>query len=179
LNTKMIKPPGYDCDDVFGVLGGSFYDYYPHLQKLEIDLIARHKFNRHIKRPSHVIDKDRVIESRAIAFFVRTYLAWRCFRPGCSNVWTNRGALKYCAGCRVAVYCSVRCQKLAWKHETAGHRHVCRPIGDFCAKFGISRHFLSDESEPVPQDESHTQLAQIIVDHFVALTKAEMATTGE
>jgi hypothetical protein len=50
----------------------------------------------------------------------------RCYGPGCIATYADRSkTFKRCSGCRVATYCSRKCQKAAWRHPTAAHREVC------------------------------------------------------
>jgi hypothetical protein len=50
----------------------------------------------------------------------------RCYGPGCIATYADRSkTFKRCSGCRVATYCSRKCQKAAWRHAAAAHREVC------------------------------------------------------
>jgi hypothetical protein len=50
----------------------------------------------------------------------------RCYGPGCIATYADSSkTFKRCSGCRVATYCSRKCQNAAWRHSTAAHREVC------------------------------------------------------
>jgi hypothetical protein len=46
----------------------------------------------------------------------------RCHAPACTQTFSNA---RVCGGCRIAAYCSRRCQKRAWRAPQAAHREVC------------------------------------------------------
>jgi hypothetical protein len=53
----------------------------------------------------------------------------RCAAPTCPVTMADCH-LKLCTGCKVAKYCSRRCQKGAWTHVTTSHRMWCASVGD-------------------------------------------------
>ncbi|KIY64127.1 hypothetical protein CYLTODRAFT_457481 [Cylindrobasidium torrendii FP15055 ss-10] len=49
-----------------------------------------------------------------------------CFRRGCDKPASGR-----CQGCKVAQYCSSRCQSKDWKHRRMPHKVLCAPLAEY------------------------------------------------
>ncbi|KAF9011467.1 hypothetical protein BDZ89DRAFT_1077783 [Hymenopellis radicata] len=49
----------------------------------------------------------------------------RCAAPGCNGV-VAAAALQKCSACVRVMYCSLACQKGAWKHELSPHKELCK-----------------------------------------------------
>jgi hypothetical protein len=96
-----------------------------------------------------------------------------CLAPSCGKSFSEAGRrFRYCTGCRRVPYCSIDCQKIAWKHALS-HKHVCLPLRTICLRFDVSRtrnlsHFDSD------MDENYAPQAQAVVSHFVALIQHKL-----
>jgi hypothetical protein len=98
----------------------------------------------------------------------------RCQRPGCSQFLVHRHALRYCTGCRRVVYCSVHCQKLAWKHHTAPHRQICGVIRSLCIQLDLPRHRIVKKLPHAPVDKAYLPAARTVIKHLDLLAKADM-----
>jgi hypothetical protein len=172
-------PSGYDLDDILklkkivSMLGIMLYQEFPHAQSVPVDGQIRTAWLSGTKRPDATVVWVR---------FVRLMKAIegreRCLRPGCNRIAVTRENLSYCGGCRRVVYCSTRCQKLAWTHPVA-HRHVCAAIKFMYIKYRLPKTGIQGRFSEVPTDGWHAQVARAIINHFVALTKADMETSSE
>jgi hypothetical protein len=50
----------------------------------------------------------------------------RCHGPGCLKTDQGLGRrMKVCSHCKVATYCSRKCQRVGWRYSDAPHRKVC------------------------------------------------------
>ncbi|KAJ7596543.1 hypothetical protein C8J56DRAFT_1040816 [Mycena floridula] len=57
-----------------------------------------------------------------------------CANPGCLNTTESIGrALLQCSGCRMMLYCSTECQKVAWNHSETPHKSLCKAAKPFMA----------------------------------------------
>jgi hypothetical protein len=78
---------------------------------------------------------------------VQSTWQYRCFCPGCVETFPSVGhTFQACGGCKVAHYCSRRCQKLAWRHAASPHRGVCLDMNRL-------RIALAVYPDPVRQEE--------------------------
>lgn len=72
-------------------------------------------------------------EARLEDPWLQAWRAWlwfrssqRCAGPDCWQSHTScERAFECCARCKVARYCSLECQRLAWKHPEVSHQAVC------------------------------------------------------
>jgi hypothetical protein len=57
-------------------------------------------------------------------------ISQRCFAPGCVRSFcSERRKFAQCGACRLVFYCSLDCQREAFRHPVAPHKRVCRYLG--------------------------------------------------
>jgi hypothetical protein len=163
---------------ILDAIGGALFEEYPHLRSISIYSIRRRRWE------DAAFTLNQSPSEGLWTFLIRLLDTMdpplRCQRPGCTGSRTESNALKHCAGCRRVVYCSSRCQKLAWRFPAAPHRLVCGALRFICRKFKLPKHRrVGEKIHFPPEGESHVSAARVILDHFAALTRAEMVTARE
>jgi hypothetical protein len=100
-----------------------------------------------------------------------------CGSPECTQSSLDVASLRLCGGCRRVMYCSRRCQKIAWKHLATPHRRFCDLIRRVCEENAVPRMRikvlkLNRNSIPKRFDE---MLGEHIAEYFDALIRYRMA----
>jgi hypothetical protein len=99
----------------------------------------------------------------------------RCARPNCSHTYADTMAFKRCGGCRRVVYCSRQCQKAAWRHVAAPHRHVCGSLRKMCLRYAFKPSGRSPPTEELAGFDRAS--ASLIMDHFFKHDTYELKTS--
>jgi hypothetical protein len=106
--------------------------------------------------------------------------AHRCSSPECAKTFLDTWPFKYCGVCRVDVYCSRRCQKVAWAHPIVPHRSICAIVRRLCVKNRLPRThamlLLRVEDPPTTFEEG---LARLVLKQYADQTQYEIATSCE
>jgi hypothetical protein len=130
---------------LFNAIGGAVYDASPDLIELfETHSMATRWFQASKTYRSRTNDPHGVVWLRFLQIHMTSLEhQQRCRRPGCPTISCNRKKVyrkvSYCGGCRLVVYCSRQCQKLAWGYPTAPHREVCSDLRHIGSKYTILR----------------------------------------
>jgi hypothetical protein len=170
---------------LFDDIGGAVYDASPDLIELfEMHRMATRWFRASKTYGSRTNDPHGVVWLRFLQIHMTSLEhQQRCQRPGCPTISCSRKKVYRkvfcCGGCRLVVYCSRQCQKLAWGYSTAPHREVCSYLRLIGSKYTISPGlFVAKAHARSSQSELSADAMQHVVDHFDALAKAETNTSG-
>jgi hypothetical protein len=127
-------------------------------------------------------DGDTVMPlwARLLEFLRNRAGSERCASPECTRTSLDAWPFKRCGGCRRTVYCSRRCQRIAWVHGVAPHRSACYVLREMCVKHKIPRSVAGIISSAAEAPDSFDRVAGLrLVDHFVAEAEYEVAKTGK
>lgn len=119
-----------------------------------------------------------------IAAMYRLAIRERCGAPGCEKTPTQH-KLRYCSSCLRVSYCSVDCQREAWRLSACAHRDVCSKIRSLCTTHGLERdsnmilqvlkrHISLEVS---PDDSVNLLDLEFVINHFNKMTALEMQTS--
>lgn len=113
-------------------------------------------------------------------------LSHACSSPNCNATFAEElHKFSECARCARATYCSVRCQRNAWRHPSLPHRAVCSSIRFFVAHLQLPRScqtlkfepFLTAHSTaPSTAQAQAVVAAKVIVKHMYALHLTKMSS---
>jgi hypothetical protein len=137
--------------------------YHPSLhQELQIALNTLHQQSSQWNK--HLIKKWRERQSSFHQSYTSAFATLygfthnqRCAFPKCTQTWTNlMRRFKCCSGCKHVAYCSVECQRLAWRHPTSPHRSICGTIRHALDSLGLdSQHFVKHMASTVTAEDMH------------------------
>jgi hypothetical protein len=163
-------------DDMYNDIGGAIYDAYPKFHSSTMSMARRWQpasktFGLSVQHALWV----RFVMSLRVFELVR-----QCRNPGCTNVFYHPRRQKdsVCGGCRRTAYCSRQCQKRAWTHPTAPHRIICGALRYLCVRYALPRRHTGRKHSNPPTDTAYVDAAQTVLNHFVALTTADMSTSS-
>jgi hypothetical protein len=99
-----------------------------------------------------------------------------CSAPGCRRMYANCGRLGFCSGCKILRYCSLGCQKTAWKHTSVPHKELCKALSFVFSKFriGIRAKPPWQFSRPHELDSNVYTASASVIEHFNETTRWEM-----
>jgi hypothetical protein len=161
-------------DNMYNDIGGAIYDTYPEFHARTEGMVHRWQ---PVSRTFGCSVQDalwaRFVKSLEVFVLIR-----QCRNPGCTNVFyhPHREQRFVCGGCRRTVYCGRQCQKRAWSHPTAPHRETCAALRYLCVTYHLSRRPTRRIRKPA--DVAYLDAARVVVDHFAALTTADMNTSS-
>jgi hypothetical protein len=184
----LVVPDNPSLDKLhalFDAIGGAVYDASPDsIELFETHSMATRWFQASKTYRSRTNDPHGVVWLRFLQIHMTSLEhQQRCQRPGCPTISCSRKKVyrkvSCCGGCRLVVYCSRQCQKLAWGYSTAPHREVCSYLRLIGSKYTISPGlFVAKAHAQSSQSELSADAMQHVVDHFDALAKAETNTSG-
>jgi hypothetical protein len=125
--------------------------------------------------PDHEPDQTVMYHSSQLvkALLIREH----CAAPGCRRAYAECGRLLFCSGCQRVRYCSVDCQKTAWKHPAVPHREVCQVISTVFTGMKVALRAQPPWKFEPPQEPDLLQAAGTMLEHFKATTRWEMQHT--
>jgi hypothetical protein len=88
---------------------------------------------------------------------------------------------RLCMGCGFVRFCSRYCQKQAWRHAEVPHRDICFLLAKARTSINIpSQGLLTDllSRRSIPASKFFEPLANMVFDHFRALTELELKNLG-
>lgn len=115
------------------------------------------------------------------------HAAERCAAPECTTTFTGEGRkFRRCVGCLRVSYCSIACQKAAWRHSSIPHRSVCKFMRAAAEHGLLRRSVVFDDLEsfygaydPHMLDWPRaTRTLKAVVEHVEALQRAQMSSPG-
>jgi hypothetical protein len=124
------------------------------------------------------------------SLYMRAFLAvrsfatgQRCCSPSCLSTETAlMRRFGVCGGCKLVTYCSVRCQKSAWRGQNSSHRgSPCRALRTTWSALGITRGPGDEKLQDLDSERVRRALAaedaKTISDYYYSLCEARLIFT--
>lgn len=123
----------------------------------------------------------------AFRAMLELYQNQRCAAPDCTVTYQEWGRkFKHCAGCGRTPYCSITCQRRAWRHHLLPHKSICHLVYVVAENGMLGRRVnISDmdvfvdayRSEELCQPRN-MRVLKAVIDHTRALYRAKMSLPG-
>jgi hypothetical protein len=100
----------------------------------------------------------------------------RCAAPACAQTQANlHRKFKRCGGCGIVSYCSISCQRKAWRYRRAPHRAVCLSLGE---KLRVVPQ-VPGSSDMIVEMAGTQKEVEDLINHFTALRTRIYREDGE
>lgn len=100
-----------------------------------------------------------------------------CSSPDCDKTFLNTWLFKRCTDCKIHRYCSLICQKNAWRHTAAPHCKICAVLRHVRVRNHLrGKRLLVVPVQPATLGE---RLGWLVVEHLAVPTQYKMATPSK